>query len=365
MKTSSFFRIHLFILILFFLLPLHHQAQSETDRKPEKIKVALRQSPPFIIVDNEQYSGVSIDLWEQIAPDLQLDYEYVKYTDLGKMLSDIAKGSVDICINPLTVTSDRLNRFSFTQPFYISGMAIAVKAKEGNTILAFLKNLFSIEFLQVIILLFVVIFVFGLIIWLAERRKNIDQFGKGIKGLGHGIYWSAVTMTTVGYGDKAPSTGLGRFISIVWMFTAVIIISSFTASISAALTYNKFKTNITGISDLHNLKVGTVRNSSTASYLLESRIKHKGYETLQTAIDELDNGRLDAVVYDEPLLSYIIHRDELANRIELIPGGTNSFYFAFASKNLKFIQQINPFLLQIMEDNDWRKLLESYNLRKD
>jgi ABC-type amino acid transport substrate-binding protein len=172
-------------------------------------------------------------------------------------------------------------------------------------------------------------------------------------------------MTTVGYGDKAPSTGLGRFISIVWMFTAVIIISSFTASISAALTYNKFKTNIRGLSDLHNLNVGTVRNSSTASYLLESRIKYQGYETLQAAIDDLENKKLDAVVYDEPLLSYIIQNDELGDRIELIPGGSNSFYFAFASHDLKFLQQINPHLLQIMEDKDWRLLLESYNLRKD
>jgi polar amino acid transport system substrate-binding protein len=225
--------------------------------------------------------------------------------------------------------------------------------------------LFSAEFLQVVLLLFGIIFIFGFIIWLVERNRNPNQFGKGLKGLGHGIWWSAVTMTTVGYGDKAPSSVVGRLISIIWMFTAIIIISSFTASISAALTYNKLKTDIRGLQDLRNVKVGTVKNSSTASYLSEIHLKYENFETLNDAITDLVNGGLHAVVYDEPLLSYLIHAGRLTDDIELVPGGANSFYFGFASRNLEFLQEINPELLEIMESKSWRKMLESYNLRLD
>lgn len=336
---------------------------SQDEQTGKELKVALRSSPPFVMKAEGSYVGVSVELWEDIAPSLNLDFEYVEYSDLGLMLDDIENEKVDLCINPLTVTSDRLTHFSFTQPYFISGMAIAVKVKETGGILAFVKSLFSIDFLEVVLLLFGVIFVFGFLIWLVERKKNPDQFGGGLKGIGHGIWWSAVTMTTVGYGDKAPASGTGRFISIIWMFTAVIIISSFTASISAALTYNKFKTDIRGINDLHNVKVGTVKNSSTAGYLFESRIRHQGFETLSEAIQALEKGRLDAVVYDEPLLRYRVFADGLNSEVELIPSGANSVYFGYASKDLEFLQQINPHLIEAIEGKDWRRLLESYNLR--
>lgn len=363
-KKIEFRYLGVFIL-LWSISILGLQGYGQENEKPAKVKVALRESPPFIMLDQSGYSGISVDLWENIATDLKIEYEYVRFTDLGRLLKAIEKGDVDICINPLTVTSERLTRFSYTQPYYISGMAIALKVDQRNSIVGFLRNLFSAEFLQIVLLLFGVIFIFGFLIWLVEQHKNPAQFGKGIKGLGHGIWWSAVTMTTVGYGDKTPSSGAGRFISIIWMFTAVIIISSFTASISAALTYNKFKTDIRSLQDLQNVEVGTVSNSSTASYLSESRLKYKGYETLGDAIIELEAGRLDAVVYDEPLLSYIINSKGLSDKIELIPSGTNSVYFGFASRDLRFLQKINPYLLQIIEGKNWRKMLESYNLRLD
>jgi voltage-gated potassium channel Kch len=59
----------------------------------------------------------------------------------------------------------------------------------------------------------------GALIWLAERRHNEEQFRRDpAAGIGNGIWWSAVTMTTVGYGDKAPVTLAGRVIALVWMF---------------------------------------------------------------------------------------------------------------------------------------------------
>lgn len=356
MKAKTYLH---FLLALVLVTPMFTVGQPVD----EKLTVALRVSPPFIMKSDGGYAGVSVDLWEEIAPVIGRAFEYREYDDLGRMLHDIESGEVDLCINPLTVTSERLTRFSFTQPYFISGMAIAVKAEQSNGIIAFIKSLFSQRFLEVVLLLVFVIFVFGFLIWLVERRKNPDQFAKGLKGIGQGFWWSAVTMTTVGYGDKSPVSVTGRFISIIWMFTAVIIISSFTASISAALTYDKFKTNIRGIEDLHNVNVGTVSNSSTAGYLSESRIKFKGFEKLTDAIDALETGSLDAVVYDEPILRHQVFSKGLHGHVELIPSGANSVYFGYAAKNLEFIRKINPHLIETIEGNAWRRLLESYNLR--
>jgi ABC-type amino acid transport substrate-binding protein len=171
-------------------------------------------------------------------------------------------------------------------------------------------------------------------------------------------------MTTVGYGDKAPKTGLGRLISVIWMFTAVVIISGFTASISAALTYNKLQDSITNIDDLRNFEVGTVKNSSSAEFLRDRRIDFEGFETLDVALEKLDEDKLSAVIYDKPLLTYLIHSKGYNESTEVLPSGVNSVYYSFSSRNDSLLKMINPLLIEVIETPDWNKVLSKYRLHE-
>ena len=108
----------------------------------------------------------------------------------------------------------------------------------------------------------------GLLVWWFERRKNPNQFGGNpAKGIGSGFWWSAVTMTTVGYGDKAPLTVGGRLVALVWMFVALIIISSFTAAITSSLTVTQLESAVKGPEDLPKIRVGAIENTTSESYL--------------------------------------------------------------------------------------------------
>ena len=51
--------------------------------------------------------------------------------------------------------------------------------------------------------------------------------------IGSGLWWAVQTVTTVGYGDKVPSTTEGRLVSSVVMVTGLGFLSVVTASISA------------------------------------------------------------------------------------------------------------------------------------
>jgi len=55
----------------------------------------------------------------------------------------------------------------------------------------------------------------------------------GIHGFGEAIWWAAVTVTTVGYGDKVPVTGAGKFVAVGLMLTGIGLVGILTASVAS------------------------------------------------------------------------------------------------------------------------------------
>ena len=63
----------------------------------------------------------------------------------------------------------------------------------------------------------------------AER----GQPGSTVGNFGDALWWSGVTVTTVGYGDVYPVTHVGRMVAFALMLVGVSMIGVITASIAA------------------------------------------------------------------------------------------------------------------------------------
>lgn len=68
---------------------------------------------------------------------------------------------------------------------------------------------------------------------LAVLRVERDAPGGNIRTLGDAVWWSFTTMTTVGYGDHAPTTGLGRLLAVGLMISGIALLGVVTANIAA------------------------------------------------------------------------------------------------------------------------------------
>ena len=74
-----------------------------------------------------------------------------------------------------------------------------------------------------------ILVLFGSLMYLIEGPQN------GFDSIPHGIYWAVVTLTTVGYGDIAPHTVLGRIVASLIMLTGYSVIAVPTGIFTAEL----------------------------------------------------------------------------------------------------------------------------------
>jgi voltage-gated potassium channel len=88
---------------------------------------------------------------------------------------------------------------------------------------------------QIRLTTYVVGSVIGLLMFgsLAVLSVERDSPNGNIRTLGDAVWWSFTTMTTVGYGDHAPTTGLGRMIAVGLMLSGIALLGVVTANIAA------------------------------------------------------------------------------------------------------------------------------------
>ena len=57
--------------------------------------------------------------------------------------------------------------------------------------------------------------------------------GSNIKNFGDGLWWAITTVTTVGYGDRYPTTTEGKLLAVALMFMGISLVGVITASVAA------------------------------------------------------------------------------------------------------------------------------------
>jgi voltage-gated potassium channel len=110
---------------------------------------------------------------------------------------------------------------------------------QGNVIISALKESWP---KMTVFLFFIIVSVciFGSVLYLIEHTVN-PQF----ESIPISIYWAIVTITTVGYGDISPITGIGKFVASVIMILGYSIIAVPTGIVtSAIINANKSHTTI-------------------------------------------------------------------------------------------------------------------------
>lgn len=331
----------------------------------DTILIGIHEDPPFIIKNEEgAYEGLSIELWEHLSEQLKQPYEYKEYSDVIGIIRALDYNELDLSINPLVNSPMRMEKFEVTQPYYVSNLGVAITSTSQSQFQIFINNFFSKAFLNIILLLLLILLSFGTILWLLERRHNKYQFRPGFKGLLDGLWWAAVTMTTVGYGDKAPKTNAGKTLAIIWMFTAVIIISSFTATIASTLTVNSLAADIKGLADLATVKkIGIVGASGSQEFLTKHNLSaYEVYRTPAQGLRALARKEIDVLVHDKIQMEYLIRTNQMSNKVQLLGVGFEDRYRSFMlPRSHPLYEDLDLHLIKRIQEPSWKEVLTKYS----
>jgi polar amino acid transport system substrate-binding protein len=347
---------------LIFAVPCRAQAPENAGVLPQgELVVGTKEAAPFAMkAADGTWRGISIDLWRHVADELRLHYRFAEEPNVQGLIDGVAGGKFDIAVAALTVTGARARILDFTQPFYATGLGIAVPAGGEASWLPIIRTLTSFGFAQAILALVGLAFAVGILVWLFERRHNED-FGGGVaKGVSSGVWWSTVAMTQRATGNFNPRTMPGRIVAIVWMVASIVTIAVFTASITSVLTIKHLQGVVHGVSDLSTVRVGAMVGTSAEDTLSHLRITYRKFATLHDGLDALRAHELDALVYDKPLLAWAIQQG-YSSSIELVDATFEPQEYAFAlSRNSPLRNTLDVAILDAIHSPWWEETIFRY-----
>jgi polar amino acid transport system substrate-binding protein len=329
------------------------------------LRIGIHEKPPYSVKNKDgTWTGLAPGLWKGIseATGFPIEFVEVPYEDL---IQQVAKGNIDAAAGEIEVTPAAEKVVDFTQPFLTSSLCIALnKVSWESAWKSVLRDFFNWTIARYLIAIFVAMLVISLLLWFAERHHGTGHFHGGITGIGSALWFAAVTMTTVGYGDKTPATIAGRIIAVFWMIFGVVLVSAFTATVTSSMSSAQIANSIESISDFNHLSCGTLRGSLSSEVLRRIGVMTHEYESIPEAFDDLAAGKIEAVVGDRNTLSYV--RREFAKRRPPVHINIPSFRLreAFLAIPMReghpHYKQINEAMLQFMTTGEWIELLQQW-----
>jgi ABC-type amino acid transport substrate-binding protein len=267
----------------------------------QPLRVAVPEDPPYAIHDPSGVtSGMAVEILTLAAQAGGFDLEVIPVSgDPAAALTEF-----DLVL-PVSATPAREAEADLSLPLHTATLGVA---RVGGGLWQTVTGVLSLDFLRVVGSVAVLLLVVGAIVWLLERRRNGEMFSpRPLHGLGDGFWWAGVTLTTIGYGDKAPATVPGRAVAMIWMLVGLAVSSSLTATIIAATGVGREPPDLPEA--LRGERIVVVEGGPAARFVEGRGLETMTVPDMNAAVLAVSNGLADVALGAAPALR---HADGLA-----------------------------------------------------
>jgi len=310
-------------------------------------QIGVKIAKPFVYQEDGKWKGYSVDIIKHISRDLGFEYEFVPTDTVGSLLDMTRTGKVDMSIAAISVTDEREKYIDFTHSYFTTTQGILVK-DSGNSIIWWIAQ----RVLIAIAILVVMMYFVGWAAAVVDDEDEVDNVHKG-------AWWALVTFTTTGYGDYVPGNWKGKLVGSIWMVASLFLLSIFTGYIASSLTVKRLTDEPTTIQSLFNAEVVTVEGSTSQNTLTTLGIPYTTAKTLELAINAVESGRSNALVYDKAMLDFASLQTDNAYNVWPINRGQERYAIALPP-NSSLREAINISILNTIDSPSWKNVEVKY-----
>lgn len=340
--------------------------QQNTVNQNTVLKVGIILNKPPFQYRNElnEIDGLSIKIWESVAAELGLKYEYVEVQGTQDDLIDkVADHSVDISVAPMSVTYKRSLKVDFSRPYFMNYVGVAISTFKNSVFTVLFEIIVKMSIVMAVVMVSAALIV-GFILWLIERGRDKDMPKSFFRGYGYAI-WS-ISGTFLRYLVYDAHTKAGRAVGMGWLFLGICFMIAINAVVTSSLTV-ALTDQTSAIRIKSDLAHKTVAVEKGSAYLDLAR-------KMQANTVTVDNTTLGLrLIEDKKVIGYIGDYFVINNTIEskgiknvkMAPFVLSNDEYAFAlpiGSPLK--EQINATLVKLQENQKASRLCSLYMGKK-
>ena len=333
---------------------------------PTRLRVAVMPIASAVEWSGDQPTGVMVELWEDLAARIGVEYEFTKVPTFTRLLESLPDGVADVALGPIAITEERERLLDLTHPIVHSGLRVAVRPQGDAGFLPVIVSLVSWQLLRLLGWVLALAIASGHLLWWFERRVNPHSFPPEYPlGVIEALWWIASTVVAGGCDNKHVASGLGRTIAFIWMVGGIVLLAAFTSVLTATLTVEQVRGSIHGPRDLVGRTVGCQEAAVSVKVVRERGGIPREYNRLDDAFAALDAGEIDAVVGENNQLMAITSRPERAGT-KLVGPIFESFDYGIGLTNGSPLREaFNTAILRMREDGSIARILEKWLGRHD
>ncbi|GAU26662.1 hypothetical protein TSUD_314390 [Trifolium subterraneum] len=323
-----------------------------------------------------EVTGFCIDVFKAVLDILPYDlpYEFLPYAkpdgemagSYNDLIAQIYYGKYDAVVGDVTIIANRSNYADFTMPYTESGVTMVVSMKDSRKKNAwiFLKPLtWDLWVASTCSLVFI-----GFVVWILEHRINNDFRGSPSHQIGTTLWFSFSTMVYA-HREKVVSN-LARFVVVIWLFVVLILVQSYTASLTSLLTVEQLRPAITDVNQLlkNKMNVGYPKGAFVYGILRNLGFPDSQLITYQSPeecnelfIKGSVNGGIDAAFDEVPYVKHFLGIYSCSKYVMVEPRfKTGGFGYAFP-KGSPLVADISRAILNVTQGGKIRTIEKAWN----